>query len=48
MLSWVSLVLFFKLAVIVARRLGMANIEVEIPFYPFRFSLKKIKNRNYN
>ena len=36
--TWLALVSFIKLAVIVGRKLGLKILdEEEIPFYPFRF-----------
>ena len=36
--TWLALVSFIKLAVIVGRELGLDILdEEEIPFYPFRF-----------
>ena len=36
--SWVAVILFFKLSVIVGRKLGLSILpQEEIPFYPFRF-----------
>ena len=39
--TWLALVSFIKLAVIVGRELGLNILdEEEIPFYPFRFMEK--------
>ena len=35
-ISWIAVILLFKLTVIVGRRLGLTVSEEEIPFYPFR------------
>ena len=41
--TWLALVIFIKLAVIVGRELGLNILrEVEIPFYPFR-SIEEFK-----
>ena len=41
--TWLALVIFIKLAVIVGRELGLNILrEEEIPFYPFR-SIKELK-----
>ena len=37
--SWVAVILFFKLSVIVGRKLGLSILpQEEIPFYPFRLN----------
>ena len=41
--SWVAVILFFKLSVIVGRKLGLSILpQEEIPFYPFRLNWNKI------
>ena len=41
--TWLALVSFIKLAVIVGRELGLKILdEEEIPFYPFRFNEYKV------
>ena len=39
--TWLALISFIKLAVIVGRELGVNIVdEEEIPFYPFKFVMK--------
>ena len=41
--SWVAVILFFKLSVIVGRKLGLSILpQEEIPFYPFRLNRNRI------
>ena len=36
--SWIGLILFIKLSVIIGRKLGLSTLpQEEIPFFPFRF-----------
>ena len=42
--SWIALILFFQLAVIVGRKTGLKILpQVEIPFYPLRYNISQNK-----
>ena len=44
--SWIAVILFFQLAVIVGRNTGLTILpQEEIPFYPLRFNISQYKYR---
>ena len=44
--SWIAVILFFQLAVIVGRKTGLKILpQVEIPFYPLRYNISQNKYR---